>query len=74
MSGRRINRTELNIKTNLLKVKHEILTHQIDHMIGEIELITTDIIPLINKAWVNQFSEVEYNKKYICRTWLVSIQ
>ena len=34
-------------------------------MIGDMELLPTDIIPLINTAWVNSFSEVESNKKAI---------
>ena len=34
-------------------------------MIGEMELLTTDIIPIINKGWVNSFAEVEPNKKAI---------
>ena len=34
-------------------------------MIGDIELLTTDIIPLINKAWGKSFSELESNKKSI---------
>ena len=29
-----------------------------EHMIGEMELLPTDIIPIINKAWVNSFAEV----------------
>ena len=32
-------------------------------MIGDIELLPTDIITLINKAWVNWFDEVESQKK-----------
>ena len=43
-------------------------------MIGDMELLPTDIIILINKAWVNSLSEVEPNKKSHCGTWLVSIQ
>ena len=38
---------------HLVKANHEILTHWIEHMIGDMELLPTDIIPLINKAWVN---------------------
>ena len=39
-------------------------------MIGEMELLPTDIIPLINKAWANSFAEVEPNKKVIAeRGW-----
>ena len=34
------------------------------------ELLSTDIIPIINKAWENLFSEVEPNKKAIVeRGW-----
>ena len=63
MSSRILNRAERIIKIPLIKEKHAILTHQIEHIIGDIQLPTTDIIPLINKAWVNSFSEVEPNKK-----------
>ena len=31
-------------------------------MIGHMEILPTDTIPLINKAWVNPFDEVESNK------------
>ena len=31
------------------------------------ELLPTDIIPLINRAWVNSFAEVESNKKAIAK-------
>ena len=34
-------------------------------MIGDMELLSTDIIPLTNKYWVNSFAEVESNKKSI---------
>ena len=34
-------------------------------MIGDMELFITDIIPLINKSWLNSFAEVESNKKFI---------
>ena len=34
-------------------------------MIGYMELLPTDIVPLINKAWVSSFSEVEPKKKSI---------
>ena len=40
-------------KIYLVKAKNEILTDWIEHVIGEMELLTTDIIPLINNAWVN---------------------
>ena len=75
MVGRRLNRTEQNrtYKIHIVKEKHEIITHWIKHMIDEIELLTTDIITLINKAWVDLFSEL-YIIKPICITWLVSIQ
>ena len=34
------------------------------------ELLSTDIIPLTNKYWVNSFDEVESNKKSIAeRGW-----
>ena len=39
-------------------------------MIGDMELLPTDIIPLINKYWVHSFAEVESNKKSIAeRGW-----
>ena len=39
-------------------------------MIGDMELLPTDIIILINKAWVNSLSEVEPKKKAIVeRGW-----
>ena len=39
-------------------------------MIGYMELLPNDIIPLINKAWVNSFSKVESNIKSIAeRDW-----
>ena len=56
-----------------MKATHEILTHWIQHIIGDMELLPTDIITLINKAWVDLFSEL-YIIKPICITWLVSIQ
>ena len=34
-------------------------------MIGDTELLPTDIDPPINRAWVNSFPEVEPNKKSI---------
>ena len=34
-------------------------------MIGDMEQLPTGIIPLINKAWVNSFDEVESNKNPI---------
>ena len=39
-------------------------------MVGDMELLPTGIIPLINEAWVNSFSEVESIKKAIAgRGW-----
>ena len=39
-------------------------------MIGEMELLPTDIIPHINEAWVISFAELESNKKSIAgRGW-----
>ena len=39
-------------------------------MIGGVELLPNDIIPLINKSRVNSFAEVESNKKSIAeRGW-----
>ena len=32
-------------------------------MIGDMEILTTDIIPLINKDWVNSIAESEPTKK-----------
>ena len=40
-------------KINIVKEKHEILTNWIAHMICDMELITTDTIPLINKDRLN---------------------
>ena len=40
-------------KIYLVKAKNEILTDWIEHVIGEMELLTIDIIPLINNDWVN---------------------
>ena len=65
VAGRRLNRTERNIKIHIVKEKHEIIKHWIEHIIGDMELLPTDIIQLINKAWVNSFGEVETNKKAI---------
>ena len=42
---------------------HDILTVRIENMIGEMKLLTTDIIHAINKTWEKSFFEVEYNKK-----------
>ena len=56
----------LTFKVNILKENYEILTNSIEQMIGDMELLPTDIIPLINKAWEHLFSEVECNKK--CNT------
>ena len=50
---------------HLVKANHEIFTHRIEHIIGDMEIITTNIITLINKFWLNSFSEVESNKKDI---------
>ena len=47
----------------LVKANHKILLYWVEHMIGDIELIPTDIIKIINKAWVKSFAEVEPNKK-----------
>ena len=60
---RRLRRTEQNIKDYILKSKHDILTVRIENMIGEMKLLTTDIIHAINKTWEKSFFEVEYNKK-----------
>ena len=49
----------------LVKAKQWILIDRIEHMIGVMELPTTDIIPLINKAWVISYAEIEPNKKSI---------
>ena len=64
-----VDSTEQNgiYKIHIVKAKHEILTHRIEHIIGEIEPIPTDIIPLIDKAWVNSFAELEYNNKSIAK-------
>ena len=43
---------------NIVKENHEILTHRVENMIGDMELLPTNIIPPINKAWVNSFYEV----------------
>ena len=57
-------------KIHPVKVNHDILTHWIEHMIGDMELLPTDAIPLINKDWVNSFDELESNKKAISeRGW-----
>ena len=49
MASGRLRRTEHNIK-NIVKSKREIRTFRIEHIIGEMELPPTDIIPIINKA------------------------
>ena len=41
------------------------LTFWIEYMIGEMELLPTDIITIINKYWEISSSEVESNKKAI---------
>ena len=67
-----VDSTEQNgiYKIHIVKAKHEILTHRIEHMIGDLELLTTDIIPIINRAWVNSFTALESNKKSIAeRGW-----
>ena len=39
-------------------------------MIRDMDLLPTDVVPLINKAWKTPFSGVESNKKYIAeRGW-----
>ena len=54
-----------------VKEKYDILNFRIEHIIYEMELIPTDIIPLINKAWVNSFYEVEPSKKSVVECgWL----
>ena len=52
-------------KIQTVKEEHEILTFWIEHKIGETEVFPTDIILVINKAWVKSFSEVEPNKKSV---------
>ena len=71
-----VDLTEQNgtYKIHFFKANNEIPTHRIGHKIGDMELLPTDIIPLINKDWINSFSEVWSNKKIYCKTWLVSIQ
>ena len=58
VAGRGLNRIERNIKIYIVKAKNEIITHCIEHMIGEMEILLTYIIPLINKAILNSFSQV----------------
>ena len=53
------NRSE-HPKCIFVKAKHEI-----EHIIVDMEPIPTDIIPLINKAWLISFSELESNKNSI---------
>ena len=43
---------------NLVKSKHDILTHCIEHIIGDMELLPTDIIQLNNNSWVNSIPGV----------------
>ena len=45
-------------KIHIVKANHDILTHYIEHIIGDMEQFTTYIIPLINMDWVYSFSEV----------------
>ena len=51
------NSTEHNLtyKIYIVKSKHDIITLRIEHMIVEMELILTGIIPIINKYWENNF-------------------
>ena len=54
-----------------VKERYDILNFRIEHIICEMELIPTNIILLINKAWVNSFYEVESRKKSIVECgWL----
>ena len=50
VESRRLIRAERNIQIHLVKENHNILTFSIEHMIGEMELLPTDIIPIFNKA------------------------
>ena len=52
-------------KIHPVKAKHEIITHGIEHLIGDMELILTDIMPFINKAWVKPFAEVKSKRRSI---------
>ena len=65
MSSRRLIIIERNTQIYIVKANHEILTFWVEHMIGEMELIPTDIIIITIKAWENSFAEVEPNKKSI---------
>ena len=40
------------------KANNEILTFRIENMIGEMELLPTAIIPILNKTWEKTFTEV----------------
>ena len=57
----------------LVKAKHEIITLQIEHMIVEIELLPTNIIPIINKSLEKVIVLIRTQQERHCRTWLVSI-
>ena len=57
-------------KQKINKVKHTILDGRVDRCLGHMELVPTDIIPMVNKAWPVSFGCERTNKKAICdRGW-----
>ena len=57
-------------KQKINKEKHTILDGRVDRCLGHMELVPTDIIPMVNKAWPVSFGCEITNKKAICdRGW-----
>ena len=57
-------------KTSMTKAKQNLLDSQIQYMFGHLQLVPTDIIPLVNLCWDDSFANVRTNKKAIVeRGW-----
>ena len=57
-------------KISLNKQKKDLIEYRIDNFTSELELLPTDIIPMIGKAWDTSFADVEGNKAAIAeRGW-----
>lgn len=52
-------------KSGLTRKKRKILTNRILRFIADLEIVPTDIIPMINDSWAESFADVEGNKTAI---------
>ena len=71
MASRRLIRTEWTMIFSFFS-KHEIFTFHIERKIGEMYLLPTDIIPIVNKALGKVVFLIRIQKEIYFRTWLVS--